>query len=67
MARFDEKSRSSELTRSVPLFCYMSIFNFLVNDIIDISSVNAESIFGIGSVYESEPLFKCEIDISFFF
>ena len=34
----------------------MSIFNFLVNNIIGISSVNAESIFGIDSVYDSEPL-----------
>ena len=34
----------------------MSIFNFRVNDIIGISSVNAESIFGIGREYDSEPL-----------
>lgn len=34
----------------------MSILNFLVNDIIGISSVNADSIFGIGSKYDSEPL-----------
>ena len=45
----------------------MSIFNFLVNDIIDISSVNAESIFGMGSEYDSEPLLLFEIDISFLF
>ena len=34
----------------------MSIFNFLVNDIIGNISVNAESIIGIDSVYDSEPL-----------
>ena len=34
----------------------MSIFIFLVNNIIGISSVNAESIFGIGREYDSEPL-----------
>ena len=34
----------------------MSNFNFLVNNIIGISSVNAESIFGIGREYDSEPL-----------
>ena len=34
----------------------MSIFNFRVNDIIGNISENAESIFGIGSEYDSEPL-----------
>ena len=34
----------------------MSIFNFLVNDIISTNSENAESIFGIGREYDSEPL-----------
>ena len=52
MARFDEKSQSSEFARSESLYCHMSIFNFLVNDIIGTNSVNAESIIGIGSEYD---------------